>query len=231
MPAREWTNATKRTQKRWYARVACLLVLLLPGRSARAQEPAQIASVTDENSTVTEQKEAAASQKKLEHPHREQRDKYLWGTFGPPGLIGAALSSGFQQWRDSPREWAQTTDGYLKRFTAEYAQSSISDSTKYVIARSLDEDPSFKPCDCTGLMHRLRHASLGPIAARKPDGRIVLSMARVVGMTTGEIVAASTWYPGQQGVSRVATHLAVDFAGQMGVDLLREFFVHHHSGS
>ena len=29
----------------------------------------------------------------------------------------------------------------------------------------------------------------------------------------------------------VAKHLAVDFGGQMGVDLLREFFLHRHSGS
>ena len=99
------------------------------------------------------------------------------------------------------------------------------DPTKYVVARMLDEDPSFRPCSCTGLLHRLRHASLGPISARKPDGRTVFSLARAAGVAAGE-ASATAWYPRPEGVS-VARHVAIDLASAVGVDVLREFFFHH----
>jgi hypothetical protein len=209
-------DSVKAPGRHWEIVLACVLVSLSLSISARAQERGPDASPTQDES---------------EYPvtHRQQRDHYLFGTFGPPGLIGAALTSGFLQWRDVPREWGKTREGYAKRFASEYAESSISGTTRYLFARGLDEDPSFRPCECTGLHHRLRHASLGPISARKPDGRIVFSMATVAGVATGEAVA-NTWYPGPHPVRRLAKHVAIDFAGQLGVDLLREFVLHRHSG-
>src|SRR5262245_27995101 len=41
------------------------------------------------------------------HPHRQQRDHYFFGTFGPPGWLSAGLSAGINQWRDVPKEWEQ----------------------------------------------------------------------------------------------------------------------------
>ena len=116
-----------------------------------------------------------------------------------------------------------------KRFVSEYAESAIGDSTKYLIARLFDEDPSFRPCACTGLVPRLRHASVAPFRARKSDGRTVFSFARIAGVTASN-VAASTWYPAPRGVSGVARHIAIDFAGKVGVDLLREFLIHRRRG-
>ena len=162
--------------------------------------------------------------------HREQRDNYLWGTFGPPELIGDALSSAFQQWRDTPYEWGRGTGGYAKRYVAGYAESAIGDTTQYLIARALDEDPSFWPCACTGVLQRLRHASAAPFRARKPDGRSVFSTARVAGLTVGEAVA-EIWYPPPRGFRSTVKNAAVDVAGQIGVDLLREFVFHRRTVS
>jgi len=164
------------------------------------------------------------------HPHRQLRDRYLWATFGPPGLIGDALSSGFQQWRDVPREWRQTPSGYAKRFTAEFAQSAVGDTTKYLVARIFDEDPSFRPCQCVGTLRRLRHAALAPFTARRLDtGQAVFSLARVAGIAAGNVVAATAWYPTPQGAQGVATHVAVDVAGKISVDVLREFVLHRRA--
>jgi hypothetical protein len=90
----------------------------------------------------------------------------------------------------------------------------------------LDEDPSFHPCRCTGFVPRLRHAVVGPFLARKPDGRTVFSLSRVAGTAASSTVAATTWYPTPQGVSDVAKNVGVDVASTIGVDLLREFFLH-----
>ena len=174
------------------------------------------------------QKESTSSERP--RSHREQRERYLWGTFGPPGLMDSAASSALQQWRDVPSEWGQSKAAYAKRFVSEYAESAIGDSTKYLIARLFDEDPSFRPCACTGLVPRLRHASVAPFRARKSDGRTGFSFARIAGVTASN-VAASTWYPAPRGVSGVARHIAIDFAGKVGVDLLREFLIHRRAAT
>jgi hypothetical protein len=157
------------------------------------------------------------------------RDRYLWATFGPPGLIGDALSSGLQQWRDVPREWTQTPSGYAKRFGAEFAQSAVGDTTKYLVARVFNEDPSFRPCECVGTLRRLRHAVLATFRARKFDtGQTVFSAARVAGIAAGN-VAATTWYPTPQKAEEVAAHVAIDVAAKIGVDVLREFVLHRRA--
>ena len=128
--------------------------------------------------------------------------------------MDSAASSALQQWRDVPREWGQSKAAYAKRFVSEYAESAIGDSTKYLIARLFDEDPSFRPCACTGLVPRLRHASVAPFRARKSDGRTGFSFARIAGVTASN-AAASTWYPARRGVDGVARHIAVDFAAKL----------------
>jgi hypothetical protein len=160
------------------------------------------------------------------HPHRQQRDHYLFGTFGPPGLISAALSAGLNQWRNVPSEWEQERKGYAKRFGAAYGGGAIENTTMYVVARILDEDPSFRPCRCAGVLPRLRHATLGPFLARKPDGHTVFSLARVGGIATRTTIAASTWQPEHQSLGGQAKNVAVSLAGTIGTDILREFFLH-----
>jgi hypothetical protein len=181
----------------------------------------------DNEATAPPPAPADSAEQPVLHPHRAMRDRYLWATFGPPGLIGDALSSGFQQWRDVPHEWGQSPAGYAKRFAAEYAESAVGDTTKYLVARVFDEDPSFRPCTCVGIWRRVRHASMAPFSARKfNSGRTVFSIARLSGIATGNLVAATTWYPEPQGARGVAKHVAVDVAGKIGVDLLREFLLH-----
>jgi hypothetical protein len=163
--------------------------------------------------------------------HRQQRDHYLWGTFGPPGLIGAALSGSFHQFRDVPSEWGRGRDGFAKRFAAQYAESAVGETTKYALARLFDGDPSFRPCQCTGLLPRLKHASLSPFTARKDDGRTVFSIARAAGLTTGHVASAALWYPTHQGAGGVAEHVALDLAAKAGVDIMREFLWRKRVGS
>jgi hypothetical protein len=212
--------------RHWRWRSTRIFVSLFMVLSVRAQ--AQERADAREDEGTAPQKEITSSERP--RSHREQRERYLWGTFGPPGLMDSAASSGLQQWRDVPREWGQSKTAYAKRFVSEYAESAIGDSTKYLIARLFDEDPSFRPCACTGLAPRLRHASVAPFRARKSDGRTGFSFARIAGVTASN-VAASTWYPAPRGVSGVARHIAIDFAGKVGVDLLREFVIHRRAAA
>jgi hypothetical protein len=154
---------------------------------------------------------------------------YLYGTFGPPGLFESFVTGTLQQWRNVPSEWGQGGSAYAKRFASEYAEGAITDTTRLLVARMLDEDPAFARCQCTGFFHRLGHAALGPFSARKPDGRTVFSLARVAGAAAGK-VSATTWYPRHQGIEDFTRHISIDLAGNVGMDILREFVFHRRPG-
>src|SRR5438045_2327939 len=124
--------------------------------------------------------ETARPHQVLIHPHREQRDKYLWGTFGPPGILDATLGASLGQLLNTPEVWGQTREAYVRRFATEYTESAINSTTKYVMARLRDEDPSFHPCSCSGVHRRAVHAIISPVVAyRFDDGRPQFSVARM----------------------------------------------------
>jgi len=172
--------------------------------------------------------ETAPPHQVLLHPHREQRDKYVWSTFGPPGILDSALSAGFEQWTNRPKEWGQSGNAYFKRLASEYSESAINASTKYVLARLRDEDPSFRRCDCSGFRRRAMHAIVSPfIAYSFVDGKPQFSTARIGGTVTSHAISASVWTPTPTTVGTEAAHLGTDLLSAIAVDLLREFVFHH----
>lgn len=199
--------------------VGCLITVSAP---VLAQD------ATDQQEVPSPFPETARPHEVLLHPHREQRDKYLWGTFGPPGLMESALSAAINQWQNRPEVWEQTTSGYVKRFSTEYAEAAINASTKYVIARLHDEDPSFRRCECSGFRRRSLHAIISPfIAYRFDDDRAQFSAAKMAGTAAGDLISANTWKPTPQSGAQQLAHFGTDMLGAIGVDLLREFVFHH----
>ena len=196
--------------------------------SVSAPTLAQDAKNTNDQETSSQFPETARPHEVLLHPHRQQRDKYLWGTFGPPGLMDAALTAALEQWQNRPEAWGQATSGYAKRFSSEYAETAITASTKYVLARWRDEDPSFRRCECSGFRRRALHAIISPfIAYRFDDDQPQFSIAKMSGTAAGSIISANTWKPTSQSGVQQLTHVGTDLLGAMGVDLLREFVFHH----
>jgi len=187
-----------------------------------------LAQDTDDQEVTSPFPETAPPHQVLLHPHREQRDKYLWGTFGPPGILDSALSAGFEQWTNRPSEWGQTERGYFKRLASEYSESAIGASTRYALARFRDEDPSFRPCGCSGFRQRALHAIVSPfIAYSFVDGKAQFSTARIVGTATSHAISASVWKPGPTTVTTEVTHLGTDLLSAIAVDFFREFLFHH----
>lgn len=149
--------------------------------------------------------------------------KYVWSTLGPAGALHATIASGLEQWRGSPPSWDGDWGGYAQRWASEYAESAISDTTKYTVARLFRHDPSFVRCECTGIAPRVLHALSGPFMARTRDGRTVWSLAPTAGIITAHVVSASTWYPAPRGTRDGMQHAAVGILTKMGIDLFREF--------
>ena len=203
-----------------------LVVMLALATPAAAQETTALQEAAEDS--LQKFPETAPPHEVLEHPHREQRDNYLWGTFGPPGILDAALGAALGQWLNTPDEWGQSKTAFAKRFSTEYTESAINGSTKYFVARIRDEDPSFHPCTCHGLHRRALHAILSPVLAyRYDDGRPQFSAARMTGTAVAGLISGSTWKPGGQTAGTAIAHVGFDLLSAAGVDLLREFLFHH----
>jgi hypothetical protein len=154
---------------------------------------------------------------------RQMLHKYVWSTLGVDGVIHATLTSGLDQWRESPPEWPIDLTGYAERWASEYAESAIGDVAKYSVARIFHHDPSFTRCECSGFARRLRHALDSPLMARKRDGKRVLSPASLAGVLAGHVVSASTWYPAPNGSRDGLKHAGVSLITNLGVDEFKEF--------
>lgn len=149
--------------------------------------------------------------------------RYVWSVLGRDGALSATLSAGFDQWRGRPREWDLTGPGYVKRWASEYAESAIGDIAKYSVARLVHHDPSFTPCECTGVGRRLRHAIDSPFMARTRTGRRVPSPASLAGVIAGNVTSASTWYPTPLGARDGFKHAGMDLLAKIGIDVFQEF--------
>jgi hypothetical protein len=154
---------------------------------------------------------------------RQLLQRYVWSTLGVDGAIHATITSGLDQWRESPPEWRLDGAGYSRRWASEYAESAIGDVAKYSVARLFHQDPAFTQCQCTGFARRLRHALSSPFMARKKNGRRVLSGASLAGVVAGHVVSASTWYPAPHGARDGLQHAGVSLITKMGVDVFKEF--------
>jgi len=150
--------------------------------------------------------------------------KYVWSTLGLEGALNATLASSLNQWRESPPEWGIGVTGYARRWASEYAESAVSDTAKYAVARIFHHDPSFTRCECSGFAKRLHHAVDSPFMARKRDGTRVLSAAALAGFLAGPVVSASTWYPAPLGTRDRLKHAATSLVSKIGVDVFREFW-------
>ncbi len=173
--------------------------------------------------------ETAPPHEVLPHPHRVQRDKYIWSTFGPPGIVEAAIGAAIGQWQNTPEEWGRGQNAYAKRLATEYAESAIGSSTKYALARLRDEDPGFRRCECTGFRRRTLHAIISPfVAYRFADGEMQFSGARIAGSAMSTVISANTWKPEPQSAGEQAAHIGTDLLSAMAENFLREFVFHHH---
>jgi hypothetical protein len=154
---------------------------------------------------------------------RQLLQKYVWSSLGTDGAIHATITSGLDQWRESPPEWGSHKVGYAKRWASEYSESAIGDIAKYSVARVFHQDPAFTRCECSGFAPRLRHALEVPFKARKRNGAEVWSGASLAGVLAGHVVSASTWYPAPRGARDGLKHAGLSLITKMGVDVFKEF--------
>ena len=196
-----------------FCRITGLVVLTIAGVvAANAQQPAPTPTATPTPDYV--------------FPTAEERFKeYVKDTVGPFRLVRTGVSAGLDQWSDTPEEWGQGMKGYGKRFASGLGRSAIQQTVTYGLDSALHLDTGFRRSKRDGFFPRLKDALAETVTSRTRSGKRVISAPRLVGVYTGSVIAAETWYPERysykDGLRQGTTTLLTNF----GINVLREFLI------
>ncbi|HMI53696.1 MAG TPA: hypothetical protein VK525_19435 [Candidatus Saccharimonadales bacterium] len=143
---------------------------------------------------------------------------YLFDTFGPYPIAGAAGVAGVNQAAGTPPEWGQGAEAYGHRFGSNFAIAGITTTTRYALAAALHEDTVYYRCECSGVFRRLRHALISTVTARHgEDGNRRISFPAIIAPYAGTTAAVYGWYPARYGPKdalRMGNYNLLAFAGE-----------------
>ena len=149
---------------------------------------------------------------------------YLFDTFGPYSLAGAALLGGVDQEDKTPPEWGQGAAAYGERVGSYFGIATITTTARYALAAALREDTLYYRCECKGLFRRLGHAVISTVTARHgDDGQRRLSFPALFAPYAGSMAGVYGWYPSRFGARdglRMGNYTLLAFGG---INIAREF--------
>jgi hypothetical protein len=143
---------------------------------------------------------------------------YLFDSFGPYPIVGAAFVAGIDQADKTPPEWGQGSEAYARRFGSNLGVAAITTTTRYALAEILREDTVYYRCECQGVFRRMRHALISSVTSRRgEDGHRALSFPAIVAPYAGTFTAVYAWYPERYGAKdalRMGNYNLLAFAGE-----------------
>src|ERR1700689_3145599 len=83
---------------------------------------------------------------------------YLFDSFGPYPILGAAISAGINQADNTPPEWGQGAGAFGERVGSNFGIALATTTTRYALAEAFHEDTLYYRCECKGVIRRLEHA-------------------------------------------------------------------------
>jgi hypothetical protein len=191
---------------------------------------AQSSSGTSSSSTTSSVQPGHTYQKPT---GSETIKSYLFDAFGPYAIIGSAVAAGINQasgdringtGSGTPPEWGGGAQAYAQRFGSNYGINITATTSRYLMAEVLREDPLYYRCECSGFSHRLVHALMSTVAARRgADGHYSFSFSNLAAPYAGTMTAALGWYPGRYEPSdgfRMGNYLLGTYAG---LNIAKEF--------
>jgi hypothetical protein len=156
---------------------------------------------------------------------KKRFNRYLRSTVGPFTLFRNAASAGIDQWNDSPEEWGQGAEGYGKRFASEIGKNAIRQTVTYGLSEAFRLDTGFQRSKRKGFWPRLGDALMQNVTSRTRSGKRVLSAPIFLGVYSGSIIPAETWYPSRYSYKDGLRSGTYSLAAGFGINVLREFVV------
>ncbi len=207
------------------------LLIMATAISAYSQEPSQSTSQDTAATAQSTSQDPQTSPTPQPSPapdyvfptNQERFRRYVKSTVGPFALARTAASAGLQQASDSPEEWGQGMKGYGKRFASGFGRNAIQQTVTYGLDEAFDLDTGFQKSKRSGFFPRLKDALIQNVTSRTKSGNRVLSAPRFVGVYTGSVVAAETWYPERYSYKDGLRSGTRTILTGFGINVIREF--------
>jgi len=198
-----WLALRKSRRRRALVGVALRVVaysvafgVLLAALSLTSGSQTLVAASTDPPNTQSNASAPQLSSSYTRPTQGTRASNYVFDTFGPYPVAGALIGAGISQFHNSPPEWNQGVEGYVKRFGSDFAIAGVRTTTRYALAQAFNEDTSYYRCECRGILPRLRHAATSTLIGRRgEDGHRDFSLPDLVAPYAGSMTAVYGWYP------------------------------------
>lgn len=145
--------------------------------------------------------------------------------YDPVTFIGVAYNAGISQAENTDRSYGQGAAGYGARFGAGMAGQATSLLFKDLLYPTIfSQDPRYYRLGHGSTGRRFLHALEHSVVAYREDGTQMFNFTEWLG-TTSAIVLSNTYHPdNQRGVAPALSRLGASVGGDMGYDVLREFW-------
>jgi hypothetical protein len=155
-------------------------------------------------------------------------DKFLLSvreTFDPVTVLGIAYDAGISQAENDDPSFGQAAEGYWRRFGTGLAGEASSQIFKDVLYPTIfSQDPRYYRLGHGSTRNRFLHALEHSVVAHREDGTQMFNFTEWMG-TTSAVVLSNTYHPdNKRGVGPTATRVAYNVGGDIGFNVLREFW-------
>jgi hypothetical protein len=155
-------------------------------------------------------------------------DKFLLSvreTFDPVTVLGIAYDAGISQAENNDPSYGQGAEGYGKRLGAGLAGEASSQLFKdFLYPTIFSQDPRYYRLAHGSTRKRFLHALAHSVVAHREDGTQMFNFTEWLG-TTSAVVLSNTYHPdNKHGVGPAATRVAYSVGGDIGFNVLREFW-------
>jgi len=158
----------------------------------------------------------------------EIKDKFLLfvrDSYEPIVFLDIATRASLSQADDRDPTFGQGMAGYGKRLVAAYAdQASFRFFKDFAFPTVFDEDPRYYRLGSGGGRNRFLHAIEHSVIAHSDDGEPIFNFSEWMG-TASAVSLSNFYHPGhKRGFGPSAERVGIDVLGDMGADVLREFW-------
>jgi hypothetical protein len=160
---------------------------------------------------------------------KERFQDYRSSTLSPWAVVMPAFGAGLSQLRNYPPEWNQGGEGFGKRVASAYAGSVIEDTISFGVATFDHEDLRYPLSSYpkSAILKRTGHTIGYTFVPKKEGGGRRFGWSRFIG-AYGSGFVANNWYPAQHSDVHNAVLLgSMNLAGDLGINLLKEFIRPH----
>ena len=156
------------------------------------------------------------------------KDKFLLfveDLIDPLTLLSAGFDAGIDHASNRDQSFGQGTTGYGKRFGADMADRLSSRFFKdFAYPTIFSEDPRYYRLGQGGTRKRILHAAEHLVIAHHNNGTRMFNYSAWLG-TTSRVALSNLYHPGnERGGGAMARQVGYGFAGNIGFDVLREFW-------